>query len=118
MDALTTTKPLVFVIDIKTIPALHLTNQPRQKFKLALRVGHSVPKRSADLQPDARPTNRRINRHQTAAKILTDFCQWGTPWKQNVARDDMDFRHHADDVVVEFLAFPMYATVVTRTPPY
>ena len=37
MDALTATKPVVFVIDIKTIPArFHLTNQPRQKFKLAL----------------------------------------------------------------------------------
>ena len=37
MDALTATKPGVFVLDIKTIPALsHLTNQPRQKFKLAL----------------------------------------------------------------------------------
>ena len=37
MDALTATKPGVFVIAIKTIPALsHLTNQPRQKFKLAL----------------------------------------------------------------------------------
>ena len=36
MDALTATKASVFVIDIKTIPALHITNQPRQKFKLAL----------------------------------------------------------------------------------
>ena len=37
---------------------------------------------SADGQPDAQPTNRRINRHKTAAKILTVFCQWGrTPWK-------------------------------------
>ena len=36
MDALTATKPVAFVIDIKTIPALHITNQPRQKFKLAL----------------------------------------------------------------------------------
>ena len=37
MDALTATKPGVSVIDIKTIPVLlHLTNQPRQKFKLAL----------------------------------------------------------------------------------
>ena len=37
MDALTATIPGVFVINIKTIPALlHLTNQPRQKFKLAL----------------------------------------------------------------------------------
>ena len=37
MDALTAAKATVFVIDIKTIPALlHLTNQPRQKFKLAL----------------------------------------------------------------------------------
>lgn len=37
MDALTATKTDVFVIDIKTIPALfHLVNQPRQKFKLAL----------------------------------------------------------------------------------
>ena len=41
MDALTTTKAGVFVIDIKTIPALfHLTNQPRQKFKLALSVSN------------------------------------------------------------------------------
>ena len=32
MDALTATKLGVFVLDIKTIPALlHLTNQPRQK---------------------------------------------------------------------------------------
>ena len=32
MDALTATKAAVFVIDIKTIPALlHPTNQPRQK---------------------------------------------------------------------------------------
>ena len=32
MDALTATKPGIFVIAIKTIPALyHLTNQPRQK---------------------------------------------------------------------------------------
>ena len=69
MDALTATKPLVFVIDIKTIPALHFTNQPRQKFKLAQSVGHSVPKQSADRQPDARPTSRRINRHKTAADI-------------------------------------------------
>ena len=31
MDALTATKPGVFILDIKTIPALtHLTNQPRQ----------------------------------------------------------------------------------------
>ena len=37
MDALTTTEPLVFVIDIKTIPALsHLTNQPRQKSRSLL----------------------------------------------------------------------------------
>ena len=37
MDALTATKPGVFVIGIKTTPArFHLTNQPRQKFKLAL----------------------------------------------------------------------------------
>ena len=36
MDALTATKPGVFVIDIKAIPApYHLTNLPRQKFKLA-----------------------------------------------------------------------------------
>ena len=36
MDALTATEARVFVIDIKTIPApFHLTNQPRQKFKLA-----------------------------------------------------------------------------------
>ena len=39
---------------IITIPALfHLTYQPRQKFKLALKVRHSVPKQSAALQPDA-----------------------------------------------------------------
>ena len=32
MDALAATKPSIFVIAIKTIPALsHLTNQPRQK---------------------------------------------------------------------------------------
>ena len=32
MDTLTATKAGVFVLDIKTIPALyHLTNQPRQK---------------------------------------------------------------------------------------
>ena len=31
MDALTATKAGVFVIDIKTILALHITNQPRQK---------------------------------------------------------------------------------------
>ena len=38
MDALTATKAGVFVIAIKTIPALfHLTNQPRQKFKLELK---------------------------------------------------------------------------------
>ena len=37
MDALTAAKAVVFVLDIKTIPTLyHLTNQPRQKFKLAL----------------------------------------------------------------------------------
>ena len=37
MDALTATKTGVFVIAIKTIPSFfHLTNQPRQKFKLAL----------------------------------------------------------------------------------
>ena len=32
MDALTATKAGVFVIDIKTIPALHVTNQPQHKF--------------------------------------------------------------------------------------
>ena len=31
MDALTATKAGVFVLAIKTIPALHITNQPRQK---------------------------------------------------------------------------------------
>ena len=37
MDALTATKPVVLVLDIKTIPAIfHITNKPRQKFKLAL----------------------------------------------------------------------------------
>ena len=69
MDALTATKPGVFVLDIKTIPALyHLTYQPRQKFKLALKVRHSVPKRSADMQPDAQPPNRRI---RTAAPRIS-----------------------------------------------
>ena len=53
MDALTATTTAVFLIDIKTIPALHITNQPRQKSKLAPKVGHSVPKQSAALQPDA-----------------------------------------------------------------
>ena len=44
VNALAATKPVVFLIDLKTIPALfHLTNLPRQKFKLALSVGHSVP---------------------------------------------------------------------------
>ena len=34
MDALTATKPGVFVLDIKTIPThYHLTNQPRQKIR-------------------------------------------------------------------------------------
>ena len=32
MDTLTATKAVVFVIDIKTIPALHITNQPQHKF--------------------------------------------------------------------------------------
>ena len=65
MDALTATKTVVFVIDIKTIPALlHLTNQPRQKFKLALSVGHSVPKHQPTYN---RMRDRRINRHKTAA---------------------------------------------------
>ena len=46
------TKALVFVIAIKTIPALsYLTNQPQQKFKLAQNVKHSVPE--------------TINRHST-----------------------------------------------------
>ena len=31
MDALTATKARVLILDIKTIPALHITNQPRQK---------------------------------------------------------------------------------------
>ena len=31
MDALTATIPGVFVIDIKTIPALHIINHPRKK---------------------------------------------------------------------------------------
>ena len=36
MDALTTTKPGVFVLDIKTIPALlHLTTQPRHSIMAA-----------------------------------------------------------------------------------
>ena len=38
MDALTATKARVLILDIKTIPALHITNHPRQKFKLALSV--------------------------------------------------------------------------------
>ena len=37
MDALAATKAAEFVIAIKTIPAIfHITNKPRQKFKLAL----------------------------------------------------------------------------------
>ena len=61
MDALAATKPVVFVIDIKTIPTLfHLNNQPRQKFKLALRVGHSVPKHQPTGNRTLEPTNRRI----------------------------------------------------------
>ena len=63
MDALTATESGVFVLDIKTIPAhFHLTNQPRQKFKLAPKVsaGDKIGQtgfvtrkpRSADRQPD------------------------------------------------------------------
>ena len=29
------------------------------------------------MQPDAQPTNRRINHHKTAAGLSTIFCQWG-----------------------------------------
>ena len=37
MDALTAAKPGVFVLDIKTIPALsYLTNKPRQKSRSLL----------------------------------------------------------------------------------
>ena len=40
VNALTATKPVVFVIDIKTIPALfHLTNQPRQKYEHFSSIG-------------------------------------------------------------------------------
>ena len=66
MDALTATKAVVFVIDIKTIPALHFTNQPRQKFKLAQSVGHSVPKHQPTCNRTPEPTNRRIKHHKTA----------------------------------------------------
>ena len=77
MDALTATKAVVFVIDIKTILALHITNQPRQKFKLAPKARPSVPKRSAVMQPDAQLTNRRINHHKTAATVVFHCIVWG-----------------------------------------
>ena len=64
MDALTATKPLVFVIDIKTIPALHITNQPRQKFKLAPSVRHSVPKHQ--------PTCNRMRKRRTDGSTITN----------------------------------------------
>ena len=55
MDALTATKPVVFVLDIKTIPALfHLTNQPRQKSSAETRnvavPHHSIHNQSFDLR--------------------------------------------------------------------
>ena len=34
---------------------------------------------TADMQPDAQPTNRRINRHKTTAKLSTSFRPWGVP---------------------------------------
>ena len=36
MDALTATEPVVFILDIKTILALHITNQPRQKSSILI----------------------------------------------------------------------------------
>ena len=47
MDALTATEPVVFVIDIKTIPALfHLNNQPRQKS--SARIVNGAPRRDSE----------------------------------------------------------------------
>ena len=92
MDALTATKPGVFVIDIKTIPAL----QPQHKFlNLLLEITRlftfkgvpligkknvksrktiSSTDRNHDIaqsNADAQPTNRRINHHQTAEDYRT-----------------------------------------------
>ena len=60
MDALTATKAAVFVIDIKTIPALHVTHQPRQKSKLTPKVRHSVPNNQPTCNRTLEPTNRWI----------------------------------------------------------
>ena len=77
MDALTATKPCVFVIDIKTFPALfHITNQPRQKFKLALSAGHSVPKHQPTGNRTPEPTNRRI-KHKPAAALPPHLYKCG-----------------------------------------
>ena len=65
MDALTATKAVVFVLDVKTIPALHITNQPRQKFKLALSafsaktISRPATGRATDEPTDQPSQNRR-----------------------------------------------------------
>ena len=43
MDALTATEPVVFILDIKTILALHITNQPRQKSPTEIHQRSRIP---------------------------------------------------------------------------
>ena len=50
MDALTTTKAVVFVLDIKTILALHITNQPRQKTSMRI-IFHCCPEVTRQSKP-------------------------------------------------------------------
>ena len=66
MDALTATEPVVFVIDIKTIPALHITNQPRQfisRAPLATPPLHCSPLK-ADL----------VRFSKKSARVPCEFC--------------------------------------------
>ena len=66
MDALTATKPGVFVLDIKTIPALfHLTNQPRQK---SLPDINLIPQERMDLLDFLRVTGRVVR--NTATEVV------------------------------------------------
>ena len=60
---MTATKAVVFVIGIKTIPArFHLTNQPRQKFKLALKVSVGDKTGLTDFVISRRATGRLSRR--------------------------------------------------------
>ena len=40
------------------------------------------------MQPDARPTNRRIKRHKTA-EVVNSFPSMGTPWKPDACWTDI-----------------------------